>query len=106
MFFNDKNFNPFMGSPGSMMVIDDFNGDNFDHTDLGFFGGCRIQTGHGEGRPINYRPTPPGTPRWGSAWKKAAVDNYQHALTIGMSRSKHPKPNQFRDLHPTYQNQP
>ena len=31
MFFNDKNFNPFMGSPGSMMVIDDFDGDNFDH---------------------------------------------------------------------------
>ncbi len=35
MFFKDKNFNPFMGSPGSMMVIDDFDGDNFDHAGLG-----------------------------------------------------------------------
>jgi gluconate 2-dehydrogenase alpha chain len=105
MFFKDKNFNPFMGSPGSMMVIDDFDGDNFDHSGLGFFGGCRIQCGHSDGRPINYRPTPLGTPRWGSVWKKAAVDWYQHALTIGMSGSNYANRNNYLDLEPTYRDQ-
>ncbi len=105
LFFKDKEFNPFMGSPGSMMVIDDFDGDNFDHSGLGFLGGCRIQCGHGEGRPITYRPTPPGTPRWGSAWKKAVVDNYQRALSIGMSGSNYANRYNYLDLDPTYRDQ-
>jgi gluconate 2-dehydrogenase alpha chain len=90
-----------MGSPGSMMVIDDFDGDNFDHGGLGFLGGCRIQCGHGEGRPITYRPTP----RWGSAWKKAVVDNYQRALSIGMSGSNYANRYNYLDLDPTYRDQ-
>jgi gluconate 2-dehydrogenase alpha chain len=105
MFFKDKEFNPFMGSPGSMMVIDDFDGDNFDHSGLGFFGGCRIQCGHSDGRPIAYRPTPPGTPRWGSAWKKAVVDNYQRALSIGMSGSNYANRYHYLDRDPTYRDQ-
>src|SRR5262252_5827271 len=39
LFFEDKVFNPFMGSPGTQMVMDDFDGDNFDHSGLGFLGG-------------------------------------------------------------------
>ena len=27
------------------------------------------------------RPIPPGTPRWGAAWKKATVDNYVSAIS-------------------------
>jgi gluconate 2-dehydrogenase alpha chain len=105
MFFEDKEFNPFMGSPGTMMVIDDFDGDNFDHSGLGFVGGCRIQCGHSDGRPINYRPVPPGTPRWGSAWKKAAVKWYQHGAGIGMSGSNYANRYNYLDLDPTYKDQ-
>ena len=61
LFFEDRFFNPFMGSPGTQMVMDDFNGDNFDHSGLGFLGGCKIQLAHADGRPISYRPVPPGT---------------------------------------------
>ena len=68
MFFEDREFNPFMGAPGSVMALDDVDGDNFDHSGLGFFGGSRMACGHSDGRPISYRPVPPGTPRWGSAW--------------------------------------
>ena len=74
-------------SPGTQMVMDDFDGDNFDHTGLGFLGGCKIQLGHADGRPISYRPTPPGTPRWGTTWKKATAKWYQHAARITLSGS-------------------
>jgi len=105
MFFENKQFNPFMGAPGTMMVIDDFDGDNFDHGALGFVGGCRIQCGHSDGRPINYRPVPPGTPRWGSAWKKATVKWYQGATRVGMSGSNYANRYNYLDLDPTYKDQ-
>src|SRR5215470_12009218 len=82
MFFEDREFNPFMGSPGSVMALDDVDGDNFDHAGLGFLGGSRMACGHQDGRPISYRPVPPGTPRWGGAWKKATAKYYRHAVSI------------------------
>jgi len=105
MFFDDKYFNPFMGAPGTQMVIDDFNADNFDHAGLGFVGGAIIACGHGDGRPIAYRPTPPGTPRWGSTWKKAVVENYQRALNISLSGSNYANRYHYLDLDPTYKDQ-
>ena len=46
-------------------VIDDFNGDNFDHTGLGFIGGGYIAGMVTGGRPIEMIYTPEGTPKWG-----------------------------------------
>jgi gluconate 2-dehydrogenase alpha chain len=105
LFFEDKFFNPFMGSPGTQMVMDDFNGDNFDHRGLGFLGGCKIQLGHADGRPISYRPVPPGTPRWGAAWKKATAKWYQHAARITLSGSNYANRYNYIDLDPTYKDQ-
>jgi len=52
------------------MCIDEFNGDNFDHGPHGFVVALRrqVQTG---ARPIESTLTPPGTPKWGAAWKTA-----------------------------------
>jgi gluconate 2-dehydrogenase alpha chain len=47
------------------MVIDDFNGDNFDHGKEGFVGGGGISVSSTGGRPIEFRPVPIGTPPWG-----------------------------------------
>jgi gluconate 2-dehydrogenase alpha chain len=105
MFFKDKEFNPFMGAPGASMALDDVDGDNFDHSGLGFLGGARMACGHGEGRPINYRPVPPGTPRWGSAWKKATQEWYHHAASIAVSGSNYANRNNYLDLDPTYRDQ-
>ena len=105
MFFEDKYFNPFIGSPGTQMVIDNFNGDNFDHSGLGFVGGAIISCGHGDGRPISYRPTPAGTPRWGAQWKQATAKWYQHALTLGLSGSNYPNRNNYLSLDPNYKDQ-
>src|SRR5262249_38412548 len=72
---------------------------------LGFLGGCKIQLGHADGRPISYRPVPPGTPRWGSAWKKATAKWYQHAARITLSGSNYANRYNYIDLDPTYKDQ-
>jgi gluconate 2-dehydrogenase alpha chain len=61
VFFADKEINPFMAAGASFGTnIDDFNGDNFDHGGLGFFGGAWISAGTSNGRPTQTRPVPPG----------------------------------------------
>jgi gluconate 2-dehydrogenase alpha chain len=105
LFFEDKFFNPFMGSPGTQMVMDDINGDNFDHSGLGFLGGCKIQLGHVDGRPISNRPVPPGTPRWGAKWKKETAKWYQRAARITLSGSNYANRYNYIDLDPTYRDQ-
>ncbi|MBY0411119.1 MAG: GMC family oxidoreductase N-terminal domain-containing protein [Burkholderiaceae bacterium] len=76
VFHDNKILNPFIGAGSMGMVIDDFNGDNFDHTGLRFLGGGYIATTQTSGRPIEQSITPEGTPKWGSIWKKAVAKNY------------------------------
>jgi gluconate 2-dehydrogenase alpha chain len=102
VFFEDKEINPFMASGAHGVLIDDFNGDNFDHAGLGFFGGAWIQAGPSNGRPILTRPVPPGTPRWGAEWKKATAKWYNHAFAIGASGCNYAHRENFLDLDPTY----
>ena len=64
-FFEGREFNPFMGGPGMSIAIDDFNGENFDHSGLGFFGGGYIVCANGGAPPISGRVLPKGEPRWG-----------------------------------------
>jgi hypothetical protein len=61
VFFKDKWFNPFFAAGSSQTVIDEFNGDNFHHGGLGFFGGGYIYSnGTGAARLISgcFRPAP------------------------------------------------
>src|SRR5690625_8003582 len=51
-FFNDEKFNTFRGAGALGAVINDFNGDNFDHTDLNFIHGASISIGQPGRRPI------------------------------------------------------
>ena len=78
--FVDDEINPFIGTGSSPAAIDDFQGDNFDHGGLGFLGGGFISPVVSGGRPIQVRAVPPGTPRWGSAWKEATVALVQPLL--------------------------
>jgi gluconate 2-dehydrogenase alpha chain len=102
VFFQDKEINPFMAAGAHGVLIDDFNGDNFDHAGLGFFGGAWIQAGPTNGRPIATRPVPPGTPRWGRDWKAATAKWYNHAFSIGASGCNYAHRENFLDLDPTY----
>lgn len=102
LFFDDKNFNPFIGAGALGMGIDDFNNDNFDHSGLGFFGGGSTRVTPIGAAPISYRPTPPGTPKWGSDWKKATVKNYLSTMSIGCEASSYSTRNNYLSLDPTY----
>jgi gluconate 2-dehydrogenase alpha chain len=105
-FFDNKkfNFNPFIASGAIGMCIDEFNGDNFDHGPHGFVGGGyvgQVQTG---GRPIQTTPVPPGTPKWGAAWKNAVRDNYLSSVKpgTGVHGSFYSYRDIYLDLDPTY----
>jgi gluconate 2-dehydrogenase alpha chain len=105
--FFDKakyNFNPFISSGSIGMCIDEFNGDNFDHGPLGFVGGGYLGQVQTNGRPIESTLVPPGTPAWGSAWKRAVRDNYLSTVYsgAGVHASWYAYRNNYLDLDPTY----
>jgi gluconate 2-dehydrogenase alpha chain len=102
MIFDDKKFNPFVGAGALNTSAHDFNADAFDHSDLDFVGGATIGSGESNGRPITNRPTPPGTPRWGSKWKEATAKTYGRVMGIGGSGSSYPIRGNYLDLDPTY----
>jgi len=102
MFFDDKTFNPFIAAGALGQSADDFNGDNFDHAGLGFVGGAGMNCVPTNGRPIQTRPVPPGTPNWGSAWKKATKESYNSAFSITSQGSSYTMRGNYIDLDPTY----
>jgi len=100
--FVDDEINPFIGTGVSPCAVDDWQGDNFDHGGLGFFGGGFISAAQTGGRPIQVRAVPPGTPRWGSEWKKATAQWYNHFFAINTHGSNYPHRNNYLDLDPNY----
>ncbi len=70
-YFKNKKFRRYMGSGALGTAIDDFNGDNFDHSGLGFIGGGSVTSGNSGARPIQSLSVPPGTPAFGKDWKHA-----------------------------------
>jgi gluconate 2-dehydrogenase alpha chain len=102
--FFDKSvaINPFVGSGSGGMVFDDFNADNFDHGPANFVGGSIIFAAVTGGRPIAQTMVPPGTPKWGSAWKKSVKDHYLHSFAVATQGSVMSYRDNFLDLDPTY----
>ena len=101
-FDEDVIINPFMASGASGTLINDFAGDNFDHAKLGFVGGAFIGAVNTNGRPIQYHPTPPGTPAWGLGWKRAVAKHYNHTVMLSLHGSSMAQRQNFVDLDPTY----
>ncbi|MBV8052168.1 MAG: GMC family oxidoreductase [Acidobacteriaceae bacterium] len=91
-----------MAAGASGTVIDDFSVDNFDHSKLGFIGGCYVMCGSTNARPIEFHPVPPGTPRWGAKWKEAVRRHYNHTAVFNLSGSSMPMRGNYLDLDPTY----
>ncbi len=100
--FVDEEINPFIGTGVSPAVVDDFQGDNFDHSGLGFIGGGYISPTVSGGRPIQVRNTPPGTPRWGTAWKEATAKWYNHWFPLSVHGTSYAHRGNYIDLDPTY----
>jgi gluconate 2-dehydrogenase alpha chain len=102
--FYDENtrINPFMRSGASGTLIADFVSDNFDHAKLGFLGGGYIGEVMSHGRPIEFHPTPPGTPSWGLEWKKAVARHYNHTAVVSTHGSSISTRYNYLDLDPNY----
>jgi gluconate 2-dehydrogenase alpha chain len=101
---NKYNFNPFVAAGSIGMCIDEFNGDNFDHSNLGFVGGGYIGQVRTNGRPLESMAVPPGTPAWGAKWKQALRDNYLSSVICGAAchGSFYSYRDVYLDLDPTY----
>lgn len=100
--FFDEQFNVFMGSGALGTNIDDFNGDNFDHSNLDFIHGALVYGLQSGSRPILNNPVPAGTPSWGSEFKKASIHNYTRAISVGGQGASMPHYQNYLSLDPTY----
>ncbi|MCW1928624.1 GMC family oxidoreductase [Bhargavaea beijingensis] len=100
--FFDEQFNTFMGAGSLGMSIDDFNGDNFDHSDLDFIHGGSMSLTQAGLRPIATNPVPPDTPAWGAEFKKASIENYTRTLNIGTQGASMPHRDNYLTLDPKY----
>ena len=104
LFFDPGTFtNPFIAAgAGGSVIVDDFNSDHFDHSELGFIGGAYIIGGQTGARPIQQLAVPDSTPAWGAAWKTAAKANYLHTTGVTTHGSVMSYRDAYMDLDPTY----
>lgn len=102
VFFDDREFNPFIGGGMVNTSIDDLNGDVIDRSDLGFVGGAYVAVQAFGSTPIKNKPVPAGTPRWGAQWKKAVAHYYRRSFAISIHGSCQSYRQNYLDLDPTY----
>jgi gluconate 2-dehydrogenase alpha chain len=104
VLFNDRHVNNYMGPSAQKHTIDDFNADNFDHKDVGFIRGSQISVGTAnlQGGPISHTTTapPPGTPRWGSAYRDYLANSFSRQVAMVAQTEDLPCAHQTIDLDP------
>jgi gluconate 2-dehydrogenase alpha chain len=99
-FFRDQKFNSFMGTTSAGRAVADYA--DFDHSSLDFVGGgLMLHTSSGQ-TPLKGIALPPGSPRYGGAWKRALREWYGRSLTVTMPAQSQAYRDQFLDLDPTY----
>jgi gluconate 2-dehydrogenase alpha chain len=101
-FFEDVEFNPFIGSGSTGYVIDDYAINQIDFASEGFIGGGYIHASQHNGQPIRNLPLPVGVPAWGAGWKQGVKDWYGHAMGVGLHGSNMAYRDCYLDLDPTY----
>ena len=80
--FDDTVINGYIGPGSAAMRIDDFNGNNFDHSGLGFIRGGTMGTS-GSGMPVErVNVIPPDVPRWGRGHKEFFARCYTRTWDI------------------------
>jgi gluconate 2-dehydrogenase alpha chain len=100
--FPNDNFNLLSGTYSQAVAMDDFNGDNFDHTGLGFIRGAIANVAMAEATPIGRSGmTPPGTKQWGAEYKKFIHDSALGVASFSTQLEVLPYDGNFIDLDPT-----
>jgi gluconate 2-dehydrogenase alpha chain len=100
--FADRTFENHVGAGAGGTAISDFNGDNFDHSGLGFLGGGIVWHQRAGASLLGGIAVPPGTPSWGMEWKRAIREWFDRGAIVmghgfGLSYRQH-----HLDLDPTY----
>jgi gluconate 2-dehydrogenase alpha chain len=101
-FFDKKEFNTFAGAGSLGVTLDDYNGDNFDHSNVDFIHGGIVNYTQTGMRPIQNNTVPGGTPTWGKQFKEKSVKYANHYLTVASQGSSMPFKYHYLDLDPTY----
>lgn len=103
LFFNENvQANGFIGNGGAGTTMDDLNGNQLDNAKAGFLGGGIIwarQPGNG---PVRGIATKPGTPNWGSDWKKGIKEDYRHSFYYEVQGACMSYDDTYLSLDPTY----
>lgn len=106
-----RKFNLFMGNGVTQHVLNDFAGDNFDHTNLDFVGGAQVYFGAGQRDPINTSTNfPYDSPlnsgganlSWGRDFKESLRRDWDSVAAIQIQGESLPYEDQFYDLDPVY----
>ena len=101
-FFEKERFNSYMGAGSLGEVVDDFNGDNFDHSDLDFIHGGALVVSQAGYRPIGNNPVPAGTPLWGKEFKQKSIKYYTRTISASYEGASMPYRYNYLDLDPSY----
>ncbi|MBD2870635.1 GMC family oxidoreductase [Paenibacillus arenilitoris] len=101
-FFEKQQFNNFAGAGALGVSLDDYNGDNFDHSELNFIHGGVVSLGQTGARPIQNNPVPSGTAAWGPEFKTKSLHYANRALSIGTQGASMAYKHHFLDLDPVY----
>jgi gluconate 2-dehydrogenase alpha chain len=103
--FDDRHVNIYMGPSAQKHSLDDFNADNFDHGGLGFIRGAQISVSPADleagpiGTAMSMNP-PPGTPRWGAAYRDFFAKYFTRHAAIVAQTENLPYGDQTIDLDP------
>ncbi|WP_404452313.1 GMC family oxidoreductase [Virgibacillus necropolis] len=101
-YFDDQKFNNFAGAGALGMVMDDFNGDNFDHSNVDFIHGGYLSLTQTGLRPIQNNPIPSDSPTWGKEFKQNSLKYINQTLSVGAMGASLPYKHHYLDLDPTY----
>ena len=93
--------NVWYGTPAQSMVVDDWADDNYDHSGLGFVGGCSL-TAQTEMHPIESASmdTFGRAPSWGARWKGFVRENAARWVSCYIQTNSFPYENTWLDLDP------
>ncbi|MFD2830065.1 GMC family oxidoreductase [Corticicoccus populi] len=101
-FFDDEQFNSFMGAGALGMALDDYNGDEFDHEDLDFLHGGNITVTQTGARPIQSNTVRPDTKAFGSEFKQETIKNYTSTLSVSGQCATSPHKDNYLDIDEDY----
>lgn len=99
--FPGQRLNRFIAPAANGDILDDFVGDNFDHSGLGFLRGATISCEE-QLQPVAAARAalPPGVPAWGSAYKRHLVENWNSIADLRIQPETLAYEDTFLDLDP------